>query len=316
MAQYSVLNEANFRTILSHFGIDNYVEAKVLSGGSENTNYSVRTSREHFVLSICEQKSEQSSSELAYLLEHLKLNGFKTSEVVKSQKGMPIIMWNDKPIMLKRFLEGKIVHDLSSELLKLIGMEMAKLHNVPAPNYIPKVLNFGKEKFGLIQKYEPESDFDFWLNDILKYLDFYFDLQLPQALIHTDVFCDNVIVAMDEKSVVIMDFEEATYCERIFDLGMAIIGLCAEGKVINFGKAAQLLNGYQKVNKLTDQEIDSLQAYTIYAGASMTFWRHSNFRYINPIPEMKDHYQGLKVLVDFTRSISTEYFMKHIISSN
>ena len=62
----------------------------------------------------------------------------------------------------------------------------------------------------------------------------FLDKELPRALSHTDVFCDNVIVADDETAVVIMDFEEATLCERIFDLGMAIIGLCAEDKSINF----------------------------------------------------------------------------------
>ena len=96
MAQYSELSDANFRTILSQFGIDNYKEAKVLSGGSENTNYSIKTAQDRFVLSICEQKSENSSSELAKLLEHLKINSFKTSELVKPLNGKLVIMWNHK----------------------------------------------------------------------------------------------------------------------------------------------------------------------------------------------------------------------------
>jgi len=57
--------------------------------------------------------------------------------------------------------------------------------------------------------------------------------------------------------------------------------------------------GYQKETKLLDREIKALKTFTIYAGASMTFWRHQNFIYLKPDPAKFDRYLGLKILTDF-----------------
>ena len=63
-------------------------------------------------------------------------------------------------------------------------------------------------------------------------------------------------------------------------------------------KIKYLLDGYQSEIQLLDVEINSLKAFTIYAGASMTFWRHQNFNYVKPNTKMSNHYMELKVLVD------------------
>ena len=89
------------------------------------------------------------------------------------------------------------------------------------------------------------------------------------------------------------------YYYRVFDIGMTIIGTCADKDVINIEKGKQLLLGYQSIVALTEDELRSLKAFTIYAGASMTFWRHQNFNYVKPDPAMFDHYKGLQVLVDY-----------------
>ncbi len=79
---------------------------------------------------------------------------------------------------------------------------------------------------------------------------------------------------------------------------MTIIGICGEEKNINMKKIKHLLDGYQSEIKLLEEEINSLRAFAIYAGASMTFWRHQNFNYVKPNSKMYNHYMGLKVLVD------------------
>ena len=124
-------------------------------------------------------------------------------------------------------------------------------------------------------------------------------MDLPKAFIHSDLFWSNIIIQADGPAIFIMDFEEATYYYRVFDIGMTIIGICAEGKEINLEKAQHLLRGYQSETTLSSQELEALRAFTVYAGTAMTFWRHRNFNYVKPDPAMFDHYLGLKVLVDF-----------------
>ena len=105
-----------------------------------------------------------------------------------------------------------------------------------------------------------------------------------------------------------MDFEEATYYYRVFDLGMTIIGVCTKGEIIDLLKVNSLLKGYTKEINLTITEWDSIKAFTVYAAAAMSFWRHKNFNYTNPDPKLKDHYLALKNLADYTRALPDDCF--------
>ena len=79
MAQYTTLTKKDVETILIPYGVKQITSFKILSGGSENTNYQVQTNSEKLVVTICELKTEKNATELAQLLEHLALNNFETS---------------------------------------------------------------------------------------------------------------------------------------------------------------------------------------------------------------------------------------------
>ena len=298
MEQSTELNEIEIREILAKFDIHNISYFELLSGGSENTNYLVKSENGKYVLCIFEQKTEKNAKDLAHLLKHLEINNFNTSRLMYNSDSESVIIWKDKPIIIKTFIEGKIREDLSPHLLKLIGKELAKLHQINAPEYISDQLNYGKEQFVNVKKYSANSEFAIWLKNILEHIDPYLKLNLPKSIIHSDVFWDNVIIGEDDNSATIIDFEESVNYYRLFDVGMTIIGICGEEKVINMEKTKHLLDGYQSEVQLLEDEINSLKAFTIYAGASMTFWRHQNFNYVKPNPEMSHHYMKLKVLVD------------------
>jgi len=298
MEQSTELNEIEIREILAKFDIHNISSFELLSGGSENTNYLVKSENGKYVLCIFEQKTEKNAKDLAHLLKHLEKNNFNTSKLMYNSDSEPVIIWKDKPIIIKTFIEGKIRNDLSPHLLKMIGKELAKLHQINAPEYISDQLNYGKEQFVNVKKYSANSEFDIWLKNILEYIDPYLKLNLPKSIIHSDVFWDNVIIGENDNSATIIDFEESVNYYRLFDIGMTIIGICGEEKVINMEKTKHLLDGYQSEVQLLEEEINSLKAFTIYAGASMTFWRHQNFNYVKPNTKMSNHYMKLKVLVD------------------
>jgi homoserine kinase type II len=194
-------------------------------------------------------------------------------------------------------------------LIELTGRKLAKLHQTAAPEYLPTQLSFGKEQFVDVEKYAAHSSFAIWLKLKLAYISTYISSNLPRALIHADVFYDNVVVSEDESSVTIMDFEEAAYYYRVFDLGMMIIGICAEGETINFEKVRHMLNGYRQEIELLEIELNALQAFTVYAGTAMTFWRHQNFNYTKPDPAMYNHYLGLKVLADYVENQDVDFFL-------
>ena len=312
MRQYTSLTVLDIEFIFANYGINHISSFEVLSGGSENTNYLIDAKNNKYVLTIFEQKSEQKVRELAYLLEHLEKHNFETSKIIRTTNSEPTILWQGKPIMIKEFIEGKTLKDLPHHIIELIGRELGKLHKIEAPEYLPKQIGYGKEQFVNVDKYAANSLFDIWLKEKLKYLSPYFSSSLPKALIHSDVFCDNVIINEDESSVVIFDFEDSAYYYRVFDIGMMIIGICGEGETVNFEKAKYLLKGYQKEIELLAIELNALQAFTVYAGAAMTFWRHINFNYTKPDAKMANHYKGLQVLTDYVEKQPDDCFLKLI----
>lgn len=308
MAQYTVLNDLEIQTILAHYGTEKATSYKVLSGGSENTNYLVNTKNGSFVLTICEQKSIREATELASLLEHLKLHKFSTSILVKTITGTLTTLWDNKPVMLKEFIEGDIVPGLSENLLIFLGRELAQLHQIKAPDYLPNTVAYGLERFDEVQVYAPDSSFYKWLKSTQNYIENHMDIELPKALIHSDIFYNNIIIDRDGKQATIMDFEEACYYYRVFDIGMMIIGTCRDENTIKSNKVACLLEGYQQEIKLLEIEKKALKTFTLYAATATAYWRHQNFNYVNIIPEKKDHYLEMKLLADTIMNLSDNYF--------
>ncbi len=310
MAQYTSLTTHEIETISANFSINNIFSYKVLGGGSENTNYVINAENGKYVLTICELKSEKKARELAQLLEHLKKNHFKTSKIIRNTNNELVTLWKGKPVMIKKFVEGKILKFLPHHLIELLGSELGKLHKIEAPEYLPKQANYGKEQFVNVKKYAANSLFDIWLKEKLEYVLPYLSLNLPKALIHSDVFSDNVIISEDEDSVVIMDFEESVNYYRIFDIGMMVIGICGEGETVNFEKVRYILKGYQQEIQLLDIELNALQAFTVYAGAAMTFWRHLYFNFTKPDSKLSNHYLSLKTLTDYVEQQPADCFIK------
>jgi len=310
MVTSTSLTMHEIEAILANFAINNISSFKVLSGGSENTNYLINAENDKYVLTISEQKSEEKARELAHLLEHLEKHHFETSKIIRNTNKEPITLWKRKPVMVKKFIEGKILKDLPHHLIELIGRELGKLHKIEIPEYLPKQVGFGKEQFVNVEKYAANSLFYIWLKKKLEYVSPYFSSNLPKAFIHSDVFYDNVIVSEDESSVTIMDFEDSAHYYRIFDIGMMIIGICGEEKTVNLEKARYILKGYLQEIQLLDIELNALQAFTVYAGAAMTFWRHLNFNYTKPDSKLSNHYLGLKVLTDYVEEQPADCFLK------
>ncbi|MEM7085027.1 MAG: phosphotransferase [Bacteroidota bacterium] len=309
MAHYTSLSHTNLQTILADYAIEKLVSHSVLSGGSENTNYLVKTEAGTFVLTICEQKSEEEAKRLASLLLHLDLHNFDTSVLIKTKNGAFTSLWDKKPIMLKAYIEGDIIRDLPKNLFIYLGKELGKLHQIPPPDYLPRTLNYGIEHFEKVQLYAKDSSFSKWLKTVKSHIENHMSSELPRSLIHSDIFYNNIIVDKERNRATIMDFEEACYYFRVFDIGMMIIGTCSKDDVIRMSDVASLLEGYQQEISLLSIEIDALQAFTAYGAAATAFWRHQNYNHVNVDETMRDHFVAMKKLADQVISIPAKEFI-------
>ena len=133
------------------------------------------------------------------------------------------------------------------------------------------------------------------------------------ALIHGDVFFDNVIVKGDQLMAII-EFEEACHYYRGFDLGMVIVGACRDSQGICFERAGRFIRGYQKMATLESIEREALKAFAVYAAVATSFWRFRQYHLRRPEPRLYEKHVEMQILADtiskYPESRFTELFAK------
>ena len=166
----------------------------------------------------------------------------------------------------------------------------------------------GIERFNEVEQYALNSSFDLWLKSTANYIDKHLTADLPKAFIHSDIFASNVIINDKNTKATIMDFEEASYNYRLFDIAILTISLCSKHGSIDFSRVSLIIKGYTSVTKITDEEKQALQPLIVYAAAGVALWRHKNFNYIAPDNNLKDSYLNMKNLADNVRDMPSTYF--------
>ena len=301
MAIYSQPTSAELNEIAEVYGLGKITALQPFAQGQENSNFRLGTQSGQYVLTICENKSPAEAQTLIDTLLHLAAHGFHTTKIVPTQDGAMQSEFNGKPLLLKTYLSGQVIDPLPLATMEPLGQAMARLHQVPIPDFLPGRLAYGRETFGpMPREFGRPHPFLDWLKGIEQYLEDHLPASLPRALIHADIFADNVII--DPKhGPVIMDFEEAANYYRVFDLGMAIVGTCYPGGQLNERARSALLQGYELVNPLTSAEVKTLPAATVYAAAAMASWRFWQFNVVQPEVGKRDHYRALQKIAEELR---------------
>jgi len=308
---YAQLDRSAVEGLAGRFGIDHITAFSVMDGGHENTSYCVETNSGRYVLTHFDQKSLKHATNLANLLVYLIDQGIRTSPVIVPSNEPIVVLHSEKPVMLKRYVDGDVTANLTGNMLVQLGEEMARLHKIPAPAYLPQSFPYGRSYFPEVINSNLGHAYIGWLSEKNSYLQERIPHHLPMALIHGDVFFDNMIVQGDQLMAII-DFEEACHYYRSFDLGMVIVGACRDRQDISFEKAGQFIRGYQKETTLQSIERDSLKAFAVYAAVATSFWRFRHYHLRRPEPRFYDEHVEMQTLADtiseYPESSFTELF--------
>ncbi len=245
MAHYARLDMTAVEGLARRFGIEDVIAFSVMDGGRENTSFCIETNSGKYVLTLCDQKSLECVTNLANLLVYLTDQGIRTPQIVVPPKERIVLMHDEKPVMMKRYVDGDVRSNLPGDLLVQLGEELARLHVIPAPSYVPQAFPYGRCHFPEVTNSKLGHVYVDWLSEKINYLQERIPQHLPMALIHGDVFFDNMIVQGDQLMAII-DFEEACYYYRSFDLGMVIVGACRDRQGISFENGGHFLLVYKK----------------------------------------------------------------------
>lgn len=267
MAVFTALDAEAMANIIQPYGLGQLLDFHGVSEGIENTNYAISTSLTHFAqeyghekqgdyfLTVFEALPEHDLNFHLLLLEKLYHAHIPVSLPIRDYDGKRIQWINGKPAVLCPRIPGQHLTNPTAENCKEVGVMLAKIHqNTTNIDYqsggirgiewfkssLPKLLNsLPHEERESCQIY-----FDAYLN---------IGNQLPQCIIHGDLFKDNVLFDQGELTGVI-DFFNAGKGYAIFDLAICCIDWCITDNTINKHKMLKLIEGYETIRLLTSKE--------------------------------------------------------------
>ena len=311
MTQYSKLQEKDILEISRKYNLTQ-IGYESIEESTGNTNYLVRTAQNQYVLTIFETEHIRAANlcRLLYLLEELD---FPTTRIQKLANGDAITSYQGKPVLLKPYIVGQVVENMDENMVSQVGAVMASLHEIPNPHYLSSQYAYGLETFPRVMDKGINLEYENWLAQRYDFLMQTIPSGLPRGLIHGDVFYDNVLFD-GKKFKAIIDFEEACQYYKVFDLGMAVVGLCTEESKVRLPKVRSLVNGYQKIRVLERAEKEILQLFVEYAAIATSSWRFWKYNIDTPIAELSDkHWEMVNIAKDAS-AIPNEKFMNAVFS--
>jgi homoserine kinase type II len=276
MAVYTDVTAEDLNAFLTGYDIGELLAYKGIAEGVENSNFLLHTAQGNFILTLYEKRVvEKDLPFFLALMEHLAARGITCPQPVKNRKGGVLGRLAGRPAAIVNFLDGLWIRRPSAAHCAAVGEVLAKLHLAGAdfkqrranalgieswrPLYAQASARGDSVRPGLCAEIARELDA----------LDKTWSHNLPQGVIHADLFPDNVFFLGDKLSGLI-DFYFACTDTLAFDVAICLNAWCFEADhAYNVTKGRALLNAYAKARALSAEERAALPV--LARGAAMRF---------------------------------------------
>ncbi|MFS8112976.1 homoserine kinase [Rhizobium jaguaris] len=320
MAVYTDITEDDLKWFLTEYDVGTLLSYKGIAEGVENSNFLLHTSREPLILTLYEKRVEKSDLPFFLgLMQHLASHGLSCPLPLPRKDGALLGHLSGRPAALISFLEGMWLRKPEAKHCREVGKALATMHVAGEGFAIKRPNALSLEGWqGLWEKSEARADeVEPGLQDeIRSELDFlgrYWPKDLPEGVIHADLFPDNVFFLGDELSGLI-DFYFACNDLLAYDVSICLNAWCFEKDgAYNITKGIALLEGYQSVRPLSGAEIAALP--TLSRGSALRFFLTRLYDWLTTpagaLVTKKDPIEYLRKL-NFHRQIasSAEYGLK------
>lgn len=265
MAVYTEVSAEELDALLERYEIGGLRSCKGIAEGVENSNFFLGTDRAQFILTLYEKRV--SPDDLPYflgLMEHLAKSGVSCPTPVHDREGKVLQTVAGRPAAIVTFLPGYSLRKPLPVHCRALGSALAMLHEsgLTFPLKRENALSLaGWEKLfaamdGAAEKFLPGMTSSISLE--LETLRNEWPQNLPQGVIHADLFPDNAFFLNDQISGVI-DFYFACNDLLAYDLAICLNAWCFEpDRAFNVTKARALLSGYNAVRQLGPEEVAAL----------------------------------------------------------
>ncbi len=288
MAVYTHVDEDALSAFLASYDLGSILTFKGIAEGVENSNYLLQTDGGTFILTLYEKRVDE--AELPFFLDlmsHLAAKGIACPTPIEGKDGKALRPLCGRPAALISFLKGLSVMRPDPIHCAEVGSAIADMHLAVAdfagarPNSLD--LNGWRELAGQCRGKADSvyTGLEAMIGEELDYLARNWPANLPQGVIHADLFPDNVFF-IGEKLTGVIDFYFACNDALAYDLAIAINAWCFEPDgSFNATKARRLMNGYKAHRALEPAEIKGLP--TLARGAALRFLLTRLYDWINQV---------------------------------
>ena len=275
MSVFTSVSIQELQAWLQDYAIGEVVELKGISAGITNTNYFVTTTKNKYVLTLFEQNSMEELPYFIDLMSYLSTHGVPCPQPIANQAGVSLHMLNGKPAVLISCLNGRDVTAPNIRQCAEVGSVLAKMHiagqtfaTQPAHRN-PRDAEWRANTAQKVMAHLPPADQQL-LTEALAFQAALDTQQLPQGVIHADLFRDNVLFDGDSIGGLI-DFYYACHDAFAYDLAIAVNDWCvhADGALDN-ARLKAMLDAYQAVRPLTKAEQEAWNS--MLRIAALRFW--------------------------------------------
>ena len=305
MAVFTKLEKQEIEDFLKNFSIGDLISFEGIVKGTENSNFKIITSKNKYILTILEKRVEEEDLPFFMSLQNeLVEHGFNCPKPIKNNKNLVINKLKNKNAVIISFLDGENLSKIMPENCYELGSKIAEFTNITKNLKLSRAnsLNYDSwlkifESFKNINDNSYEEYFAI-LNEELIFLKNNWPNNLPKAIIHADLFVDNVLFKNNKISGII-DFYFSCNDFIAYELALTANDWCfnTDG-TFNLDNFNSLIMGYNNISSLNSEEKASMNV--LFRGAAVrilvTRLYDKIFHPNEGLNELKDPEEYLKIL--------------------
>lgn len=289
MAVYTTVSDDELTEFLSRYDLGEVLAFKGIAEGVENSNFLLQTEHGNHILTLYEKRV--APEDLPYflaLMRHLAANGVDCPLPIEACDGSALQSLCGRPAAIISFLEGLWPRRIHPFHCRELGEGLARMHLAGADFAMTRPNNLSIDGWRpLLEACGPRSDevrpaLFGELNEELGKLESEWPEELPQGVIHADLFPDNVFFR-NERLTGFIDFYFACNDALAYDVAVCLNAWCFEPDgSFNITKAQQFLASYRAVRPLDERELLALPL--LCRGAALRFLLTRLFDWLNHPP--------------------------------
>ena len=265
MAVFTKLEKNEIEDFLKDYSIGNLISFEGIIKGTENTNYKIITSKNKYILTILEKRVQP--QDLPFFMDlqnELAAHGFDCPLPVKNNKKSIINKLKDKSAVIISFLQGENLTNVMPEHCYELGLKIAKFTNITKNLNLSRPNSVGYktwvsiyENFKNINNESYQEYFQILSNELI-FLKNNWPINLPTAIIHADLFIDNILFIKNKISGII-DFYFSCNDFIAYELALTINAWCFNDDLtFNYKNYNSLMMGFENISSLNIEEKASM----------------------------------------------------------